>query len=136
MMLESTFCLIMLNLWEKLLVSKSDLASRSSPLIPPTKLPPLAIVSIVGLFFVLIYISIVNYLPSYLRFLRNRIAYYVFGDESVPLFNDVWSWISRAGTRAEGSRYGSNTTLGLVLGTGTNVVSKAVEVVVTGRSEL
>ena len=94
-------------------------------------------VSIVGLFFVLIYISIVNYLPSYLHFLRNRIAYYVFGDESVPLFNDVWDWISKAGTTAaagtEGLGRNVSTAAGVVLGTGT---TKAVEVVVTGRTEL
>ena len=115
--------------------------------------------SIVGLFFVLIYISIVNYLPSYLHFLRNRIAYYVFGDESVPLFNDMWSWIgiggiktgavSMAGVNNAGSGVGEEglmvTTRAVkvvfdrattAMITGSNVLDKTVEVVATGRLEL
>jgi hypothetical protein len=109
----------------------------SDRLTNPSSLISRITVSIVGLFFVLIYISIVNYLPSYLHFLRNRIAYYVFGDESVPLFNDVWGWISKAGTAAgagtEGLGRNVSTAAGVVLGTGT---TKAAEVVVTGRTEL
>ena len=113
--------------------------------------------SIVGLFFVLIYISIVNYLPSYLHFLRNRIAYYVFGDESVPLFNDIWSWIGIGGIKTGAGMAGVNGGSGVgeeglmvttravkvvfdrattAMVTGSDVLDKTVEVVATGRLEL
>ena len=174
MMLESTFCLIMLNLWEKVLVSTyrrgiharlhriqteqrlvlrpspSRSIMASSPRLYPNNLPPLhnptpappththlphPTVSIVILFLTLIYISITNYLPSHLFFLRNRFAYYVYGDESAPIFSDWLAWFAGLGTgAAEGAGQAGKEVVGS--GGAVGVAGTVTRVVVTGRPEL
>lgn len=101
----------------------------------------------VGLFVILIYISIVNYLPSYLHFLRNRIAYYVFGDESVPLFHlgDLWTSLTHLGSGAvdggvgKGGEQVGTRAVKVVMataGTVTSLVDRTANVVATGKLEL
>jgi hypothetical protein len=82
-------------------------------------------VSIVGLFFILIYISVVNYLPSHLSFLRNRIAYYVYGDEGASLFWDL--------VRAKQGMDAGHGSVGLGIQT---MTTEAVKAIITGKPEL
>lgn len=92
--------------------------------------------SIVLLFLTLIYISITNYLPSHLLFLRNRFAYYVYGDEAAPILGDWVGWLGGllgaggSGVVGQAGQVGKE-----VLG-GTGVTGTVTRVIVTGRPEL
>lgn len=105
--------------------------------------------SIISLFLTLIYISITNYLPSHLYFLRNRFAYYVYGDETVPIFSDAFGlgfgWLGvLAGMVGWGKEVGvervkvvgSGITSGIASTGSQGVTGTVMRVVVTGRPEL
>lgn len=79
------------------------------------------------LFNVLVYHSVVNYLPSHMTLLRDRMAYYIYGDESVPL---LWG-SSSLSSSLEGAHQATTS-----LAHGMTSVTEAIRHTVTGKADL